>query len=127
MSILMTATKVFNFCYAHHLPDYNGKCKHLHGHNARVEISVSGMNDSSVDEYPSMILDFHTIQDIAKPIIESLDHKNLNQVLPDTFLPPTAENIARYLFNELLRKNLKVHKIRVYETDDSYIDCEWRA
>lgn len=84
-----TATKKFHFCYAHRLPQYNGKCSNMHGHNAEVEVTVSGTYRGP-GEYHGMVVDFGILKNIVSPSIEAFDHCTIN----DLMLIPTAENIA---------------------------------
>lgn len=123
----LTATKIFKFCYAHHLPDYQGHCSELHGHNARVEITTYGTSTTLVGpDYPSMVMDFNLMKEVINPILAKLDHSNLNKTLPKEYRPPTAENIARYLFNTIESEYITLKNVRVYETDDSFVDCTRR-
>lgn len=116
-----TVTRRFKFCYAHHLPSYTGKCREVHGHNAVVEVTFGG----TADDYPGMVIDFSKIKEHVKPIIEKLDHKNLNDLplLCSDGLPPTAEVIAEYIGREIrltaIGKYLR--KVRLYETEDCFV------
>ena len=51
-------TRVIDFCYGHRLLNYAGKCRHLHGHNGRLEITLSA---SALDDR-GMVLDFTQIK-----------------------------------------------------------------
>jgi 6-pyruvoyltetrahydropterin/6-carboxytetrahydropterin synthase len=77
---------------AHHLPNYHGPCKNLHGHSFKIEVDVSG----EVDKKTGMVVDFRVIKDI----INELDHGYIN----DTIKNPTAENIVSYLLSQLNKK-----------------------
>lgn len=128
MDLKLTATKIFKFCYAHHLPDYKGHCENLHGHNARVEVTTCGASTTLLGpDYPSMVLDFNIMKEVVNPILSKLDHSDLNETLPAEYQPPTAENIARYLFAAIESEYVTVENVRVYETDDSFVDCRRRA
>lgn len=124
-------TKILDFCYGHRLLNYEGKCKHLHGHHARVEI------DLAADELDKrgMVCDFLEIKKQIQPWInEKLDHKMiLNEADPivrvfkelgePVFLMtenPTAENIAKLVFEEARRLGLPVQAVRLWENPDSY-------
>lgn len=127
---MLTVTKIFRFCYGHHLPDYEGKCKNFHGHNCRLEITVREPRIHPHDNYPGMVMDFGDLKKIVTPIIEELDHKNLNEILPAAFIPPTAENIAMFFvfrLNNIKVLNGRLVRVRVYETDDSYATWEWET
>jgi 6-pyruvoyltetrahydropterin/6-carboxytetrahydropterin synthase len=119
---MLTVTKMFQFDYAHKLPNHHGKCQNLHGHTGKLEIEVSEV-DNPRHTYPGMIIDFGDLKKIvSENVIEVLDHAYLNEVLP---VVPTAENTTLWIksvlepfFGKALRR------IRVYETPDSY--AEWK-
>jgi 6-pyruvoyltetrahydropterin/6-carboxytetrahydropterin synthase len=130
---MLTVTKVFKFCYGHWLPGYDGKCSNQHGHNAKLEVAVSG----KVVKETSMIIDFVELKNIVKEaVIDRLDHTSINNLVGsckdiDTFFSmganPTAENMVIWIANILKRSlpvGLKLERVRLYETEDSY--CEWK-
>lgn len=88
-----------DFSAAHSLRDYSGDCANMHGHNWHLEISVSGELDQS-----GMVVDFRELKNQTKTIIDRLDHKYINEVAPFNKINPTAENIAKYIFEELSGK-----------------------
>jgi len=105
------------FSAAHNLKNYNGKCENLHGHNYRVRVFISGSGlDSS-----GMLLDFTILKKYLGKIMEKLDHKYLNEVKPFDRVNPTAENIAKYIYDKLKLnvkgKRLNIKKIAVWETE----------
>ena len=123
-------TKEIHFCYGHRLLNYSGKCKDLHGHNGRVEIEVSS---DSLD-HRGMVVDFGDINRIVKDWIDRvLDHKMLLskddplvKVLQDLNEPfvlidsnPTAENIAKLIFDYATSQGLPVTEVRLWETATS--------
>lgn len=125
-----TVTKEIHFCYGHRLLDYSGKCKDLHGHNGRVEIEVSS---ESLD-HRGMVVDFGDINRIVKDWIDRVfDHKlllsksdPLVKVLQDLNEPfvlidsnPTAENIAKLIFDYAASQGLPVTEVRLWETATS--------
>lgn len=99
---------------AHHLPNYEGKCKNLHGHNIRVVVEV----EASVNPETGMVIDFNQI----KNTINKYDHQDLNQFIE----VPTAENFVRRLLDDLDKvigdNNYYSIKVRVYENKDSYAE-----
>lgn len=112
-------TKKFDFEAAHHLPWHQGKCKTLHGHSYKLEVSVSGnLNENGV------IIDFGDLKKIVNEIIlEIYDHKNLN----DYFKNPTAEIMAQTFFGNLqavLPSIIRVERVRLYETANAFVDVE---
>lgn len=140
---MLTVTKVFNFCYGHKLPDYEGKCRNYHGHNSRVEAEFAAA--PLAGSYPGMIVDFSILKREVGAIVDQLDHKDLNEYLPlQTFFAtnaidpqtqkhfsprlviPTAEVICQFLVSEIidLLPDLHLVRLRVSETDDSW--AEWK-
>ncbi len=124
-------TKEINFCYGHRLRDYPKKCKHLHGHNGRVEITLEA---ESLD-YRGMLVDFEDIKDgVQTWIMSELDHKLLlrkdDPLVPvlrdlnETFLVmddnPTAENIARMIYEYTKSKGFPVISVKLWETPTSF-------
>jgi len=95
----MQIEKEYVFDSAHFLPlvAENHKCRKLHGHTYRVTIAISG----EVNE-KGWIMDFAEIGDIVKPIVRSIDHTLLNAV--PGLENPTAENIARWLYERIKEK-----------------------
>lgn len=88
-------TKSFTFDAAHHLHLYNGKCKNLHGHTYRLQITISGF----VDEV-GIVIDFDDLKKIYQTKIErQLDHRYLNEVLPP--MNTTAENMIVWIWEQL--------------------------
>ena len=115
-----TATKRFEFCYGHHLPGYDGACCNQHGHNSIVEVEFE---PTEFEKYKEMVIDFKKIKKYVGPLVEALDHRNLN----DFFEIPTAEALVHYLV-EMIQKSVPfgnhLIRLRLYETPDSFI--EWR-
>ncbi|MBS3886183.1 MAG: 6-carboxytetrahydropterin synthase QueD [Dethiobacter sp.] len=115
---MLSITKTFNFDSAHWLTDYEGSCGQLHGHRFKLEITVAG---ELVD---GMVMDFGELKEIVKPVVEQLDHKCLNHILP---FRTTAENILGYVVNEVAGKlpaRVSLKKARLWETPTSYAEWE---
>ena len=124
-------TKIIEFCYGHRLMNHKGKCRFLHGHNARIEVE---MKADKLDPN-GMVADFGDIRDKVKEWVDAnLDHKMLLckqdpmvKVLKDSHEPcfvmdenPTAENIAKLIFQQMKKINIAVSEIRLWETPSSY-------
>lgn len=129
--IMLSITKKFSFCYGHRLPEYNGKCRNYHGHNSNVEVEVVRIGPLAVmvhgDDYPGMVMDFSELKKTVEPIIEELDHKLLNEVLPKMYLPPTAEHISLWMWRQIILRlpvNYRLVRLRVSETDDSFAELK---
>lgn len=79
----MICLKEFDFDAAHFLPNYNGKCEHLHGHTYKLVVKVEGTPD-----HEGMVLDFVRFKNLVKELVVSkLDHAFINDILPQ----PSAE------------------------------------
>lgn len=143
MSIIRI-TKEFRFEGAHALQDYDGKCRHIHGHSYRLFVTLKGtpLRDKK-NPKSGMVVDFGDLKKIVnKHIVDPFDHALLlrsdaplkeeiatsyeNVIILD--FQPTCENLAIY-FADLLRANLPsgttLHSIRLYETPTSFV--EWFA
>ena len=101
----------FYFAAAHRLPRYEGPCFRLHGHNYKMFVAVEG----EVDPKTGMIFDFGVLKQIVQEhVMSRVDHRNLNDVLDN----PTAENIARWMW-ETLEPHLRgLCEVRLYEIPD---------
>lgn len=115
-------SKEFTFDSAHHLHCYEGKCKSLHGHTYKLQVIMRG----KVDER-GITIDFADIKRIAKArIIDRLDHRYLNEVLPP--MNTTAENMVVWMYEQLrdalvsegLYPAVRVEEVRLWETPASY-------
>jgi 6-pyruvoyltetrahydropterin/6-carboxytetrahydropterin synthase len=105
------------FAAAHALRNYHGKCENVHGHNYRVQVGLEG---DDVDEN-GLLYDFAELKKRLRAASEYLDHQFLNELKPFDELNPSAENIARYLYQEIQReiKTASLAYVRVWETDTS--------
>ena len=112
---------VTDFASAHSLRDYPGDCARLHGHNWQVEVSVC----SQVLDDSGIAIDFREIKKQTKLVVKRLDHQYLNEIKPFDVLNPTAENIAKYFFDEIslliTNKDLKVKEVMIWETPRSAV------
>ena len=126
---MYTAAKVLCFCYGHRLVGHGGACRHLHGHNARVEVICRGQLDAL-----GMVVDFAEIRRVLQSWIdEHWDHRMilasddpmaavLREQGEPVFLlegPPTAERLASRLFEVARAAGLPVAGIRLWETETS--------
>ena len=111
------------FSSGHYLRNYHGKCENPHGHNYRVFVTLVG---SELDE-AGMLLDFKLLKQVLRPTVDYLDHQMINDLEPFTTLNPSAENLARYFFEQTAKQLLdmaqgrvRVKDCTVYETDTSF-------
>jgi 6-pyruvoyltetrahydropterin/6-carboxytetrahydropterin synthase len=124
-------TREILFCYGHRLLDYAGKCRHLHGHNGRAVITLAAERLDPL----GMVMDFSRIKQVVSAWIDdNLDHKMLlhenDPVLP--FLQqqgervyvmkvnPTAENIARLIYDFTAAQGFPVVEVRLWETEHCF-------
>ncbi|QEH33283.1 6-carboxy-5,6,7,8-tetrahydropterin synthase [Aquisphaera giovannonii] len=126
---MFQVSREIHFCYGHRLLDYEGKCRHLHGHNGRAVITLEGLQ---LDER-GMLLDFGDIKrTVQRWIDENLDHNMLLR-RDDPILPllrergervfvmehnPTAENIARLIYERAAEHGLPVVQVVLWETEN---------
>ena len=131
---MVYVTRRAEFCASHYYYDPNlspeenrrifGKCSNLygHGHNYTVEVTVAG----SVDPSTGMVLDLRELKGLLdREVIQVMDHKLLNkEVAAFAETIPTTENIAVEIWDRLAPrlKAGKLHRIRVYETPDLFVD-----
>lgn len=105
------------FAAAHNLINYQGECENLHGHNWRVEVTVTA---KELDK-AGLGIDFKILKAETNALLKTLDHKYLNELPPFAIVSPSSENIARYLYQELGNRfnndNIKVEMITVWESD----------
>jgi len=128
---MYSVTKRIDFCYGHRLLEYEGVCRHPHGHNAIVEIEI---RTDALDRR-NMVADFSDIKRLMKGWIDrELDHKMilraddpLTKILQDMGEPvfvvdsnPTVERIARLIFDVAREQGLPVARITVWETPTSW-------
>ena len=104
------------FAAAHFLTEYHGKCERLHGHNYLVRAYARGMELDPA----GMLVDFGDVKGRLREVCSSLDHGCLNDN-PAFHQSPSAERIARYVFDEIARLDpaIPLSAVEVFETDTS--------
>lgn len=117
----INVTKIFTFDSAHKLENYDGACKHLHGHTYKLEVTVRGRTD-----YRGMVIDFSDLKKVTKErVVDKVDHKYLNEIFD---FNTTCENMVVWIFDELNKvlntENYHLKKIRLWETPTSYAEIE---
>jgi 6-pyruvoyltetrahydropterin/6-carboxytetrahydropterin synthase len=123
-------TEELRFCYGHRLMEYQGPCARIHGHNARVEIELSAPTLNPL----GFVVDFYDVERAARDwLMGTFDHRLLlrddDPVIPhlqaagEAFVAvpfnPSAENLARMIFDHLRGQNVPVTAVRFFETDTS--------
>jgi len=127
---MFTVSKTFSFCYGHRLLKDEGKCRHLHGHTGRATFVLGS---GELDE-KGMVFHFDRLKEtVGKWIEENLDHvlllhkddpvADLLKTKDERFLAmdsnPTAESIAKMLFDTAVKFNLPIVRVEVWESDTS--------
>jgi len=128
---MYSVTKKIDFCYGHRLLDYDGVCRHPHGHNAVAEVEIRA---EQLDTR-NMVADFTDIKQIVKGWIDrELDHKmilrqddplvtmlaSLGEPMYLLDTNPTVERIARLIFDISREQGLPVSRVTVWETPTSW-------
>ncbi|HVP67474.1 MAG TPA: 6-carboxytetrahydropterin synthase QueD [Anaeromyxobacteraceae bacterium] len=115
-------SKDFLFSAAHQIRFHPGKCERLHGHNWRVRIHARASTLSRL----GMVVDFADLQRIVAEIGARFDHRNVNEVPPFDDRNSTAENLARFFYEEAARRlheqeggRVTVSKVEVWENEGS--------
>lgn len=108
---------VTRFAAAHRLTMVGAKCENLHGHNWKIEVFVSGEDLES----NGILMDFKKIKTATETLMDSLDHKFLNDMDYFKEVNPSSENIARYIFKALEHalnsKRVRVSRVTAWESD----------
>jgi len=108
-----------SFAAGHYLRNYKGKCENPHGHNYKIRVTLAG---KELDK-AGLLLDFKDLREVMKHVIERLDHQMINDIVPFTELNPSAENLAKYFYDQVtgnvreLPAGARVSDIVVWETD----------
>lgn len=128
---MFRVTKEIHFCYGHRLLNYAGKCRHLHGHNGKAVVAVEA---PALDRL-GMVVDFGDVKRlVGRWIDDTLDHTMIlhrdDPIIPELrkagerFIEldvnPTAENIARLIFDHAAGAGLPVVEVTLWETENSF-------
>jgi 6-pyruvoyltetrahydropterin/6-carboxytetrahydropterin synthase len=128
---MFRVTREITFCYGHRLLNYDGKCRHLHGHNGKAVLTLEAPALDSL----GMVMDFSQIKRAVQTWIDdNLDHRMLlhrdDPVLPFLHhqrepvfvmdVNPTAENIAKLIFDFAAGQGFPVVEVRLWETESCY-------
>ncbi len=125
MSKRCSVTKIFNFAMAHQLVDsYSKECQNIHGHSYRLCVTLEG----DINPDSGVIVDFKKIKEIVQPLVDLFDHTfltaeifgNIEGSMVD--INPTAENMAKYFFQEIRKQTTLIKKVRLWETETCYVD-----
>lgn len=111
------------FAAGHALREYKGKCENVHGHNYRVQITVEGEKLNRI----GLLVDFVELKRVVREVVEKLDHQFINDLEPFTVINPSAENMAKYFYDEVSVRMkapdadvpTRIAQIKIWETDTS--------
>jgi 6-pyruvoyltetrahydropterin/6-carboxytetrahydropterin synthase len=107
------------FSAGHALRGYKGKCENVHGHNYRVQITLEGPQLDHI----GLLVDFTRVKEVMRGVIRKLDHQFINDLEPFTKVNPSAENMAKYFYDEVsgqltgLPPGARVAEVVMWETD----------
>jgi 6-pyruvoyltetrahydropterin/6-carboxytetrahydropterin synthase len=111
------------FAAGHALREYKGKCENVHGHNYRVQVTVEGGQLNRI----GLLVDFVELKRVVREVVDRLDHQFINDLEPFTVLNPSAENMAKYFYDEVSHRmnqpgfdtSARISQIKIWETDTS--------
>jgi len=107
------------FSAGHALRGYRGKCENVHGHNYRVQVTLAGPQLDGI----GLLVDFTQLKEVMRGVIKRLDHQFINDLEPFTTVNPSAENMAKYFYDEIngqlkeLPAGAHVTDVVIWETD----------
>jgi len=128
---MFRVTREIHFCYGHRLLNYDGKCRHLHGHNGKAVIALEA---PSLDAL-GMVVDFATLKRVVGAWIDAtFDHRMIlhrddptlpflrgqNEPVCVVDVNPTAENIAKMIFDFVKSQGFPVVEVTLWETESSF-------
>ena len=114
MAALRTSvTCSYTFEAAHRLTWHPGKCRNLHGHSYRLDVTVQGPLDVN-----GVVIDFDVLTEVVeREVIDRWDHRDLNEILDN----PTAELLAHRAWELLTAAGVDLAALRLWETTDSSV------
>jgi len=105
------------FAAGHALRNYRGKCENVHGHNYRVLVTIQGSQLDSI----GLLVDFVEVKKLMSKVVDKLDHQFINDLPPFTEINPSAENMAKYFYDEISaglgESPVRVGEVKIWETD----------
>ena len=106
------------FAAGHALRNYRGKCENVHGHNYRAQVTLRGAELDAI----GLLVDFVELKRVVHAVLDRMDHQWLNDFPPFDTLNPSAENMARYIYDEVsaalkTKEGVRVACVRLWETD----------
>lgn len=122
--------KRFTFEASHQLPEYEGKCAHLHGHSYKLLVQVSGSTQEL--DRSGILLDFDELKlAVHVAVVDRYDHKHLNQFFPR----PSAESMVGVMFADIQAEldrmghagHVRVDFVRLHETETCYAEASYEG
>ena len=104
------------FAAGHALRGYRGKCENVHGHNYRVQLTLEGPELDAI----GLLVDFVEVKRLIHGVVDRLDHRFINDLAPFDVLNPSAENLAKYFYDEVsvnLAPSVRLGQVKIWETD----------
>jgi 6-pyruvoyltetrahydropterin/6-carboxytetrahydropterin synthase len=106
------------FAAGHALRNYRGKCENVHGHNYRAQVTLRGAELNAI----GLLVDFVELKRVVHAVLDRMDHQWLNDMPPFDALNPSAENMAKYIYDEVsagvkTKEGVRVASVRLWETD----------
>lgn len=120
---MFEVTVEHSFAAGHALREYKGKCENVHGHNYRIQITVEGEKLNRI----GLLVDFVEVKRVLREVSARLDHQFINDLEPFTVINPSAENIAKYFYDQIneglqledAETPVRIAQVKVWETDTS--------
>ena len=107
------------FAAGHALRNYHGKWENVHGHNYRVLVTIQGPELDSI----GLLVDFVEVKKLMNRVIDRLDHQFINDLAPFDAINPSAENMAKYFYDEISAglgpSSVRVGEVKIWETDNA--------
>ncbi len=100
-----------DFSSSHQLRHYQGKCEELHGHNFLVRVEIQGFR---LNHKTGILMDFKELKKQVKTVLQTLDHRHLNELEPFVQENPSSENLAKYIYTQL-KSLLSDHPVQLNE------------
>ena len=106
------------FAAGHALRNYHGKCENVHGHNYRCQVTLQGEQLDGI----GLLVDFVELKRVVHSVLDRMDHQWLNEFPPFDAINPSAENMARYIHDEVhaglkTAEGVRIASVKLWETD----------
>ena len=108
------------FSAAHRLVGYQGHCGRVHGHTWKVRVEVQAEQIDGI----GISIDFKELRSLTESVLSRLDHQNINEIPPFDTMNPTAENLSRYIYEEVdkaLKAPVRIARVTVWESENHAI------